>query len=262
MPSEMGMFIGLATGAIEYGKGSQNERAAQAAALKNQRPVYNIPQEDVDGYRLAQSRASQGMSPQALEAYRQSANQGLGTSVAAMERTGAGPNSLNTSYGDFLSGGNKLAIYDNSARLQNLATLYGQNQRMAANRDKDFQLNQYAPWADKAKAIAAQLAAAKNQEQAGINTMSSAGQGMAKGAGSKPSTPSTPSSASTTDMGGSMSTTSGYGGGYTSAMPAQSNDSMTSNNYMPSQTESGFIGGSTAGSGIQPTSWDTGFGGY
>ena len=256
----MGMFIGLATGAAEYGKGSQNERAAQAAALKNQRPVYNIPQEDVDSYRLAQSRASQGMSPQALEAYRQSANQGLGTSVAAMERTGAGPNSLNTSYGDFLSGGNKLAIYDDSARLQNLATLYGQNQRMAANRDKDFQLNQYAPWADKAKAIAAQLAAAKNQEQAGINTMSSAGQGMAKGAGSKPSTPSTPSSASTTDMGGSMSTTSGYGGDYTSAMPAQSNDSMTS--YMPSQTESGFIGGSTAGSGIRPTSWDTGFGGY
>lgn len=165
--------LGIAAGIGGYQtwKGSQDAAAAQNAANANIMPKYNIPQSEFENQNLAESQATQGISPQAMNAYKSAAQEGLTANATAIQRGGGDVNALAGAGGVYNRGIGQMALYDDQARMQNMANLYKQNQTMSDFKDKQWQLNEYAPWANKAQAIASQLAAANNMENAGLNTL-------------------------------------------------------------------------------------------
>lgn len=183
MPVIAGLAVSAGIGGYQMIKGMSDSKKLQDQMNANVMPKYNIPQEEFDSQRLAQSMASQGMSSASREAYNQEAQAGLGGSIEALERTGAAPGTLNTAYAGYNTGQRNLAIYDDQARLSHLGELYNRNDRISAERDKQWQLNQYAPWANRAQSLAQQIAGAKTMENAGLNTLASAGTGLIGGLG-------------------------------------------------------------------------------
>lgn len=153
MPAGGMITSGLIGGGLAiYGAIKKNQDAK--AAANNQRPTYNIPQEEYDNQRLAASQAGQGMSATSRQAYQNSADSGLATTNDAILRSGGDPNAIGNAYNNYQQGINNLSIYDDQARMNHLNSLMAQNKNMAGERDKAWQVNQYAPWADKAQALA------------------------------------------------------------------------------------------------------------
>lgn len=164
--------IGAAVGIGESIYGHIQAKKLQAQQAANIRPTYQIPTEEQDIQNLALSRAGQGMSDAARTANQNQSNQGLAASLSAIKQSGDTSN-IGGVLGAYNNAGNQLAIYDDQARMQNLNNLYSSYQRMSADKDKQFQLNQMDPYKDKAQFLSQQLQGAKGMEQAGINTATS-----------------------------------------------------------------------------------------
>lgn len=181
MPVTAGLAISAGIGGYQAIKGGMDAQKLQNQLNANVMPKYTIPQTEYQNLNLAESMAGQGMSAASREAYNQNAQAGLGSSIEALERSGASPETLGTAYAGYNSGERNLAIYDDQARLRNLKELSDARARMTADQDKQWQINAYAPWANKAKALAEQIAGAKTMENAGFNALAGAGTSLASG---------------------------------------------------------------------------------
>lgn len=161
--------------------GAVKKSKAEKAAKANKQPEYKIPQEEVDNLRLAETLGNQGMSLASRTAYQQSADRGLTATTGAILRGGGDANSIGNAYQKYNEGIANMSKYDDQRRLQNLQNLMGQRSRMSSFKDKDYQLNEYSPWANRAQALAAQMAGAQNTQMSGINTAISGLGGVASG---------------------------------------------------------------------------------
>lgn len=170
----------IGAGIATYGIVKQSQ--AEKAAKNNKRPTYNIPEEEYDGERLAESQASQGMSAASKQYYLDNAGQGLSATTDAILRGGGDPNSIGSAYNNYQKGINSLSVYDDQARQQHLQGLTSAYARMSADKDKAWQVNQYGPYADKAQAYAAQEAGAQKTIGSGISIFGQGLGGLAKGA--------------------------------------------------------------------------------
>ena len=177
MPVDAGIAL-VALGTAAYGYYQKNQAQKQANA--NVMPTYTIPQAEMDNQRLAQTFAGQGMNANSQTAYQNQNNEGLSTTISGMQRSGADPNAMGAAYNNFEKGNQTMAIYDDQARMQNMRNLMSQNSSMAAYNDKAWQLNSYAPWANKAQALAGQMQGDQQLITSGLNTATSAGMGAAK----------------------------------------------------------------------------------
>lgn len=166
----VGAAIGLGTAIY----GGIKKRQAERAAAANVMPIYNIPTEEQDALTLAGSQAGQGMSDASRQAYLNNAGSGLSATTNAILRGGGDANSIGNAYNKYETGINNQAIYDDQARMNHLSNLQGEFHRMSAQKDKQWQINQYAPWANKAQAIGQQLTGSQNMINSGISTMSGA----------------------------------------------------------------------------------------
>lgn len=179
-----GLVSAGVSGAVGLGTaiyGAIQKRKAQQAAAANKMPTYNIPTEEQDALTLAGSQAGQGMSDASRQAYLNNAGSGLAATTNAILRGGGDANSIGNAYNKYETGINNQAIYDDQARMQHLSNLQGEFHRMSAQKDKQWQINQYAPWANKAQAIGQQLTGGQNMMMAGINTLGSAATTAANG---------------------------------------------------------------------------------
>lgn len=163
--------LGLLGGGIEYGMGVYARHKAEQAARNNIRPVYQTP--GSEGYltNLIQSQGTTGMSDASRAAYMNGANEGLGTTINAIQKGGGDPNAIGNAYSNYQKGINSMALYDDSQRMQHLNAIAQNYTRQSANTDKEFQLNKFDPYKDRAQAIAQQLQSAQQRQTAGLNTM-------------------------------------------------------------------------------------------
>ena len=165
-----GAVIGLGTaiyGAIQKSK-------AEKAARNNVMPTYTIPQSEYNSLDLAESQAGQGMSDASRAILQNNANQGLQATQDNILRGGGNANAIAVAQGGYQQGINQNAIYDDQARVANLSRLQSAYARMSADQDKAFQVNQYAPWANKAQALAQQQQYGQATMMSGIGTAGSA----------------------------------------------------------------------------------------
>lgn len=166
----IGGAIGLGT--TIYGMIQKNK--AEKAAKANVMPQYDIQPEEQYNLDIARSQAGQGMSDASRAAYMNNAGSGLAATTNAILRGGGDANSIGNAYNKYDTGISSQAIYDDQARMQHLSNLQGAYTRMSAQKDKQWQINKYQPWANKAQALAQQLAGSQNMITSGINTMGTA----------------------------------------------------------------------------------------
>src|SRR6185436_4257285 len=161
----MAVSIGLAAvgvGLAIYGAVKKSQAEKKAKANLANRPNYQALPEDQSELRLAESRAGQGMSDAARQAYQNNADRGLAATTNAIMRGGGDANALGSAYDKYQQGIANQSIYDDQVRLANLTNLsntYSKyNARRSAENDKDFQVNKYAPWADRQQLYTQQIA--------------------------------------------------------------------------------------------------------
>ena len=243
---------GGAIGLIAYGAIKKAQDAK--AAANNTRPTYNIPQEEYDNQRLAESQAGQGMSATSRQAYQNSADSGLANTTDAILRGGGDPNGIGNAYNSYQNGINNLSIYDDQVRMQHLNGLVAQNQRMSADKDKAWQVNQFAPWADKAQALALKQQADQQLISQGVGI---AGQALTMGLGGGIGLPTGGGAQKTAAPNnvpidnGINNFTNSWGAGSNSFAPSSGNNNMGGSPYDFSPPQTG--GGNTwNGIGIIP----------
>lgn len=169
--------LGIGAAAAIYGGIKQDQ--ARKAASKNTRPVYQTPPEEADNLSLAKNLAGTGISPGAYQQMLNNSDRGFATGANAIAKNGGDPNAIGNLYDKYSNGINQLSIYNDTASMTNLKNLQEAYMRSSANKDKEFQVNQYGPYADKAQAIAGQMQGAQNWTNSGFNLASSGAMGLA-----------------------------------------------------------------------------------
>lgn len=182
----------VALGTAIYG-GIKSAQAAKAAkANLANRPTYTPLPEDDSELNLAESNAATGMSDASKQALLNNNQSAQAASINAIQRNGGDANSIGSTYQAAQNGLNQNAIYDDTARQQHLNTLMGvyssYNAQRNANNDKQFQVNQYAPWADRQQLYTQQQAAGQQLMMSGISSLGKAAGAYAGGGGSDTST--------------------------------------------------------------------------
>lgn len=168
---------GLAQGVTGF---FQNAEAKRIMA-KNPRPKYYIPKEVMDNQRLAESKAGQGMSDSARNTYIQETERGLTSSLETILKGGGSVNNIADLYDNYSSGIAKMSILDDEMRAANIRNMISQNNELSSYKDKEWQVNVFAPYADKAQAAAALKKQGSDNIWKGINTIGSAVSNYATG---------------------------------------------------------------------------------
>lgn len=162
---------GLATSAIGLINAGKTKREAERLAAS--RPDYEIsPLVDQD-LSLAQSELANGMSNAAERAYKDLDNGQFSSSIGAILKSGGGANSIGAIYGNSQDGRLKLAQMEDQFRLRKMDTYLRQSERKQQEEQTQWQVNEYAPWADKAQANAQARQNAQSQIWGGIGTFAS-----------------------------------------------------------------------------------------
>lgn len=160
----------LAGGLLQAGLGIGQKAKAAKMAAGNKRPEYEISQQAKDNQALAESMASEGLSDSAKQLYTSNADRGLTSSIDAILKGGGDVNAitdLNDGYNQSLS---QFAMAEDQAKFRNLNILMRANDALGAEHDKAWQINQYAPYADKAQQAAQMSASGMQNISGGINT--------------------------------------------------------------------------------------------
>lgn len=175
MPFPILAVAGLALAAYGAIQKAQSEKKAKQN-LAN-RPTYSPLPEDTTDLRLAENMANTGMSGSALQQLQNNTDRALSTSTNAALMGGGDPNVLSNIVDKSQNAYNQTAIYEDQARQQNLRQLlgmYGQyNQQRQFNADKQYQVNQYGPWADRQQLYAQGIAGGQQTMNSGINMFGS-----------------------------------------------------------------------------------------
>lgn len=154
--------------------GIKAKKAKQAAALNaKNRPVYQTPQSEFDTLSLLENRASQGLSDNSKQYYQQNQDRALTAGINGILQGGGSVNNIDSLLNQYSNANGRLALANDEAQVKNIYSLIGQRQRMADYQDKQFQINDYAPFADRAQQFAQERAQGQGMVSAGLNTAGS-----------------------------------------------------------------------------------------
>lgn len=167
--------VGIGTSLYSQHQANQKQKAAQALAAANPRPVYNIPETEFQNQSLLENRASQGLSDESLGFLKQNADRGLSSSINAILRSGGTANQIGGLDNNYNNAITQSALLDDQAKSQNLAALVAHTSRMSDNYDKAFQVNQYGPYADKAQAAKLLQGQGALQQSQAVGNLASVG---------------------------------------------------------------------------------------
>lgn len=173
-PLTIGAIIGGAQGVGQLVTGIVQKSKAAKMARKNPRPKYEIQKEILDNQNLTESKASEGLSDAAKQVYSTGAERGLSSSINAILKGGGSVNNIADIYDTYQGGISKLALIDEEMRARNIQNMINQNNVLASEKDKQWQVNVFAPYADKAQAAAALSKQGMDNIWKGVNTMTGA----------------------------------------------------------------------------------------
>lgn len=221
--------VGLATAAVGFFKEKSAEKTAKQLAA-NRPKLANSPytQEQIS---LAESQLSTGMSAEAKATYEQDMDRSLSTSLQSVLKGGGNPNNVGEIFSSDTQGRQRLALMKDNLRLAGIDRLTRVQDAAQEMKEKQFAINEDAPWKDSAAATAASRQAGENMMWSGIGTAASGAMRGLEGANAskalntnanmptsqQPLSPSNPNNVSL------VSTTSGY------SSPANSVSSINPN---------------------------------
>lgn len=135
---------------------------------------YEVEQQILDNQALAENRASQGLSDQSLQVYRDNTNRTMTASIDAILRGGGNVNSISDLYDSSEDNFAQIALLEDEVRRKNTAVYMAQNEKLASELEKEWQIDEYAPAQDKKQLIAALRNQANDNRWKGLNTIGSA----------------------------------------------------------------------------------------
>lgn len=231
--------IAAAYGIYKVAHGAHQKNLAKKAAAANKRPAYNIPQGEYDNLYMAESQASQGLDQGSKQILTQNADRGLSASLNAVLKGGGDMNAASSLYDNYLGNINNIALMDNQQKINNVQQLVAARYRMSDQQDKQWQVNNYAPFMDKQKEIGQQKAYGQQQVDSGMGEISGAaisGVGSYNDAQNVRNVKIDPGASGATGSGGgnggAMARTAlGGNGGGSAAFPYSSNTYANSPSY-------------------------------
>lgn len=167
------MPVAGAVSLIELGIGEANkaQSKAEAATLSASRPKVGLNSDELN---LAESELQQGVSARAERAYEMQSNKGLSGSLSALLKGGGNLNSVGDLYANADEGRQRLTMLNENTRLNNIQNLISAIRNNVSEQQKQFEFNEWMPWADKAQANAQQRVGADAQVSAGMQGIGSA----------------------------------------------------------------------------------------
>lgn len=160
--------VGLGEAAIGFFK--EKSANKEAKKLNATRPKLKDSPYLKDQLSLAESDLSTGMSADAKTAYEQDIDRDQSSAIGAVTRLGGSPNDVGSVFAKGENGRQRLAIMKDNMRLNNINNLVRAQDASEEQRQKEFQFNEWAPWADAAQANAGQKAAGQSEIFSGLNT--------------------------------------------------------------------------------------------
>lgn len=178
----MAQAVPVALGAIQTIDSIAKEKklAKQAAELAKNRPIKTTSQFDNDALRLSESELANGMSAGAEQAYNDSNDRSISSSISALLKGGGSVNNVGDIYSASEEGRQKLAILEDQLRMGKINDVLKQYEKQSSEQEKNWMVNEYGPYKDQLQAIGEQRKAAAQAKVAGINTM---GSGLMNGLG-------------------------------------------------------------------------------
>jgi hypothetical protein len=152
---------------------NRDKARKEAKELEATRPKYsidNIFQQNLD---LAESEASTGLSANAENAYNLLQDKQFSSSLDAILKSGGTATNVAEVYGQGQEGRLRLAQLSDQTRLSKINNLMRSRESLAGERDKEFEFNEWRPWADKAQANAEARRGADEQIWSGLQTAGS-----------------------------------------------------------------------------------------
>lgn len=154
-------IVGIVQAAKGTIRGVKNYHQALKGIRKNIRPIYQIDplyQQNIDLI-----KSNMGLPQEALDLYYNRVGQGAAAGISAINQGGGNPNNIAELVNNENRQFNEVLVQDALARKNDLNALMQANLQLAEQHDKDFQINKYAPFADKATALARQKLAAEQE---------------------------------------------------------------------------------------------------
>lgn len=147
----------------------------EAKELERSRPKYQISplsQQELD---LSESElANGGLSSTAENAYNNLNNKQFSSSLGAILRGGGSVNNVADVFGENDEGRQRLALLSDQMRLNKIRNLSIARQQMMEQQDKEFQVNEFAPWQDAKVANSQARQGAEQQIWSGLSGAGSA----------------------------------------------------------------------------------------
>lgn len=167
MGIQAGMGVAQTIGGL-IGEGKDNRLLAENAKA---RPLYTIKKPVTDNYNLALNHADQGLSDESLKNYNDANSRNLTASIDGLIRGGSHLNNVGELYGNNQYGTQRMALTDDEMRARNVQNLMNRGDVLAGEEDKAWQVNTWAPWADRQQALVQKLQNDRNQVSQGISNV-------------------------------------------------------------------------------------------
>ena len=165
--------IAVGTASVVAGSVSNSKAKKEAKKLQENRPKYEISPYAKDEVSLAESDFANGLSAEATQAYEEGADRDLSTSLSTLLKSGGGANNIGSLYDSSLKGRLDLAKLREVVRLNKYTNLINSWRNMNEQGDKQFEFNEWQPWADNSQANAEARKGATNQIWSGLGTAAS-----------------------------------------------------------------------------------------
>lgn len=172
--------LGAAQAGVALLKGGKAKREAKQLAAS--RPKLEASPFIDEQLSLAQSELSSGMSGATETAYEEGLSRDLSSSLNTILQGGGDVNNVAQIFDRSAVGRQRLSMMKENLRLNQINNLSTAQAAAENERQQRFQFNEFAPWADAAKANAGARQGAENMLWSGIQTAAGAATGMLQGA--------------------------------------------------------------------------------
>lgn len=141
----------------------------EAKELQKTRPQYDVDEGYGQNVSLAESNL-QGLSDSAENAYNQLADKQFSSSLDAILKSGGTATNVADVYGQGEEGRLRLAQLSDQMRMNQVNSLMRSREALADQNEKAWQINQFAPWQDRAQANAQARQGAEEGIWSGLQT--------------------------------------------------------------------------------------------
>lgn len=151
----------------------QGRKAKQMAS--DPRPKYEIQQPVMDILDYTKSRANTGMSAGAKQVYEQQSERSLSQLMENITKNGGNLNNIADLYQAGEDGRSRFSLLDEQMRASNAKAYLDSLKTYGEELDKKWQMNVWAPWADKQQAAKEMKQQAHEKVWSGLSAMMGAG---------------------------------------------------------------------------------------